>query len=105
MVCLECIGMVRLPSGGWNRMQSVFGGADRGLGLSVTVAAMPDVIGPRLGQVADNLAIREHGDSFHVAVVLSLAIGHPFVPNPPLPLVAVPAAILIRDFVLSGPFS
>jgi len=32
-------------------MQSVFGGADRGLGLPVTVAAMPDVIGQRLGTV------------------------------------------------------
>src|SRR3546814_6400887 len=74
MVCLECIGMVRLPSGGWNRMKSVFGGADRGLGLSVTVAALPDVIGQRLGHVADKLASREHGDGFHVAVVLSVDV-------------------------------
>src|SRR3546814_957048 len=87
MVCLECIGMVRLPSGGWNRMQSVFGGADRGLGLSVTVAAMPDVIGQRLGHVADKLASREHGDGFHVAVVLSVDVAHQVVPNPPLPVV------------------
>src|SRR3546814_9581792 len=82
-------------------MQSVFGGADRGLGLSVTVAAMPDVIGQRLGHVADKLASREHGDGFHVAVVLSVDVAHQVVPNPPLPVVAGTAARVERDFVRS----
>src|SRR3546814_13916003 len=105
MVWLECSGMVRLPSGGRNRMQSVVGGADRGLGLSVTVAAMPDVIGQRLGHVADKLASREHGDGFHVAVVLSVDVAHQVVPNPPLPVVAGTAARVARDFVAAGSFS
>src|SRR3546814_16620513 len=104
MVCLECIGMVRLPSGGWNRMQSVFGGADRGLGLSVTVPAMPDVIGQRLGHVAAKLASRDHGDGFHVACVLSDDVALLVVPNPSLPVLVGTPSKVEPAFFAAGSF-
>lgn len=85
-------------------MLSVFDGADRGLGLPVTVAAMPDVIGQRFGYVADKLAGREYGDGFHVAVVLSVDVAHQVVPNPFLPVIAGTAARVERDFVAAGSF-